>query len=180
MRALLGLEIRVVPGDLLGPTREQVFALCERAYLQDLRAVPGTFDSPTHVLGIVGGTVVSHALWITRWLAPGTSAPLRTAYVEWVATDPPHQRRGYASAVMQALIGAIDDFQLAALSTSDVGQSLYARLDWERWHGPLFIRGPAGVLATPGETVMIRRLATTPKLSLDDSLSAEWREGELW
>jgi hypothetical protein len=29
------LEIRVVPGDLLGPTLEQVFALCERAYLQE-------------------------------------------------------------------------------------------------------------------------------------------------
>jgi len=112
-------------------------------------------------------------------LAPGNAAPLRTAYVEWVATHPAHQRRGYASAVMRALIGAIDAFQLAALSTSDLGQSLYARLGWETWRGPLFIRGPAGVLATPGETVMIRRLATTPRLSLDDSLSAEWREGEL-
>ena len=174
------MEIRVVPGDQLGATREQVFALCERAYLQDLRAIPGTFDSPTHVLGIVGGTVVSHALWITRWVAPGTSAPLRTAYVEWVATDPVYQRRGYASAIMRTLIGAIEDFQLAALSTWDSGQSLYARLGWESWRGPLFIRGPAGLLATPGETVMVHRLARSPELCLDDSLSAEWREGELW
>jgi aminoglycoside 2'-N-acetyltransferase I len=174
------MEIHIVPGDLLGPTREHVFALCERAYLQDLRAIPGTFDRPTHVLGIVDGALVSHALWITRWLAPGTSAPLRTAYVEWVATDPAHQRRGYASAVMRALMGAIDDFQLAALSTSDLGRSLYARLGWEPWRGPLFIREPAGAVATPGETVMIRRLARTPSLSLDDSLSAEWREGEVW
>jgi aminoglycoside 2'-N-acetyltransferase I len=174
------LEIRVVPGDLLAPTREQVFALCERAYRQDLRAISGTFDSPTHVLGIVAGTVVSHALWITRWLAPGPSAPLRTAYVEWVATDPVHQRRGYASAVMRVLMDAIDDFQLAALSPSEMGQSLYARLGWEPWRGPLFIREPAGLVATPGETVLIRRLARTPDLSLVDSLSAEWREGELW
>jgi hypothetical protein len=86
------LEIRVVPGDLLGPAREQVFALCERAYLQDLRALPGSFDDPRHVLGIDAGTVVSHALWITRWLAVGTAAPLHTAYVEWVATNPTHQR----------------------------------------------------------------------------------------
>ena len=69
------MEIRIIPGDQLGPTREKIFALCERAYLQDLRAIPGTFDSPTHVLGIVDGAVVSHALWITRWLAPGTTDP---------------------------------------------------------------------------------------------------------
>ena len=174
------MEISIVSGDLLGPRREEVFALCERAYLQDLRAIPGSFDNPQHVLGIDAGAVVSHALWITRWLAPGSSAPLRTAYVEWVATDPAHQRRGRASAVMQTLIGAISDFQLAALSTSDQGQSLYARLGWERWRGPLFIRTAQGLLATPDETVMIHRLPTTPALSLDDSLSAEWREGELW
>jgi aminoglycoside 2'-N-acetyltransferase I len=57
---------------------------------------------------------------------------------------------------------------------------LYTRLGWERWRGPLFIRTAERLLATPGETVMIHRLATTPALSLDDSLSAEWREGDLW
>ena len=174
------MEIRVVPGDLLGARGEQVFALCERAYLQDLRAIPATFDHPQHVLGLDGDSLVSHALWITRWLAPGTSAPLRTAYVEWVATDPAHQRRGYASAIMQTLMGAIGDFELAALSTSDEGEPLYTRLGWERWRGPLFIRTGAGLLPTPNETVMIHRLAATPAISLDDSLSAEWREGELW
>ena len=174
------MEISIVSGDLLGPRREEVFALCERAYLQDLRAIPGSFDNPQHVLGIDAGAVVSHALWITRWLAPGNSAPLRTAYVEWVATDPAHQRRGHASAVMQTLIGAMSDFQLAALSTSDQGESLYRRLGWERWRGPLFIRTAQGLLETLDEMVMIHRLPTTPALSLDDSLSAEWREGELW
>lgn len=174
------MEIHVVPGDRLGPRRDQVFALCERAYLQDLRALPGTFVDPQHVLGINGGAVVSHALWITRWLAVGASEPVRTAYVEWVATDPAHQRRGYASAVMQTLMSEITDFPLAALSTSDMGQRLYTRLGWERWRGPLFVRTSAGLLATPGETVMIHRLPATPALSLDDALSAEWREGELW
>ena len=174
------LEIQLVPGDRLGSRRDHVFALCERAYLQDLRDVPDTFENPQHVLGTDDGTLVSHALWITRWLAPGALAPLRTAYVEWVATDPAHQRRGYASAIMRALIGATRDFQLAALSTSDLGQSMYTRLGWERWRGPLYIRTPTGLLATPGETVMIHRLPATPMLSLDDPLSAEWREGELW
>jgi aminoglycoside 2'-N-acetyltransferase I len=174
------LDINVVPGNMLGPRRDEIFALCERAYLQDLRTIPGSFESPQHVLGINSGTVVSHALWITRWLVAGRSAPLRTGYVEWVATDPAYQRRGYASAVMQTLMEAISNFQLAALSTSDEAQAFYARLGWERWRGPLFIRTEAGRLATPGETVMIHRLATTPALSLDDALSAEWREGELW
>lgn len=174
------MEICVVSGDMLGPRRDEIFALCERAYLQDLRTLPGSFENPQHVLGISSGTVVSHALWITRWLSVGRLPPLRTAYVEWVATDPAHQRRGYASALMQTLMGAISGFQLAALSTSDQGQALYTRLGWERWRGRLFIRTDADLLATPDETVMIHRLATTPALSLDETLSAEWREGELW
>jgi hypothetical protein len=44
----------------------------------------------------------------------------------------------------------------------------------------LLIRDGAGLLPTPNETVMIHRLAVTPAFSLDDSLSVEWREGEVW
>ena len=176
----MGLEIRVVPGDLLGPRREEVFALCERAYLQDLRAIPGSFDNPQHVLGIDAGTVVSHALWITRWLAPGSSAPLRTAYVEAVATDPDEQGRGFASAVMRRLVREVAGFELAALCPSDGGQPLYARLGWETWTGPLSIRHGPRVTDTSDESIMIHRLPRTPALDLRDPMSAEWRPGELW
>lgn len=132
----------------------------------------------THVLAYAGGALVSHALWITRQLQYDDGVMLRTAYVEGVATDPAHQGRGYATAVMWALQAAILDFDLAALSPFDVGW--YARLGWEPWCGPLSIRTAGDLLPTPDEAVMILRLPRTPALDLAKALSAEWCEGELW
>ena len=131
------------------------------------------------MLATVEGAVVSHALWVTRWLAPGGRAPLRTAYVEAVATDPLHERRGFASAVMRTLVSRVATFQLAALSPSDRGRTLYRRLGWT-WIGPLSIRRGADVIETPEESVMIYRLPGTPPLNLAEPLSGEWRPGELW
>jgi aminoglycoside 2'-N-acetyltransferase I len=133
-----------------------------------------------HVLALVDDLVVSHALWVTRWLAPGERSPLRTAYVEAVATDPAHQGRGFGSAVMRALVREVSDFELAALCPSDEGQSLYARLGWETWLGPLGIRQGSGLIETPDESIMIHRLPRSPQLDVRDPLSAEWRPGEWW
>jgi aminoglycoside 2'-N-acetyltransferase I len=79
---------------------------------------------------------------------------------------------------MRHLAEQILDFDLGGLSPSDPG--FYARMGWESWRGPLAIRSAEGLLATPGEDVMILRLPRTPPLDLDSSLSAEWRSGELW
>jgi len=67
---------------------------------------------------------------------------------------------------------------LAALYPEN--SEFYARLGWELWQGDLFIRQDQQLIATPDDEVMIHRLVTTPNLSLADSLSAEWRIGELW
>ncbi len=166
--------------ELSEQTRDEILELCDRAYGEDLRPAFGTFVEPVHVLAVVEGTIVSHALWVTRWLAPGGSAPLRTAYVEAVATDPVHERRGFASAVMRTLVSRVATFQLAALCPSDRGQALYRRLGWARWSGPLSIRQDVRVIETPEESVMIYRLPGSPTLDLTEPLSAEWRPGELW
>jgi aminoglycoside 2'-N-acetyltransferase I len=175
------LEIQVrASADLSAQARDEIFALCDRAYGEDLRPAFDAFVEPAHVLAVVEGTIVSHALWVTRWLAPRGSAPLRTAYVEAVATDPVYERRGFASAVMRTLVGRVADFQLAALCPSDRGLGLYSRLGWEHWIGPLSIRQGTGVIETPEESVMIYRLPLSPPLDLTQPLSAEWRPGELW
>lgn len=167
-------------GSLPRAAREQILALCRRAYGEDLREALDSFEHPVHVLRIVDDVIVSHALWITRWLAPGDRPPLRTAYIEAVATDPGFQRRGYASAVLRALLDRVAGFELAALSPSDDGQELYRRLGWEEWTGPLFIRQGADRVATPDEAIMIHRLPGSPPLRLEDPMSAEWRPGEVW
>ena len=73
---------------------------------------------------------------------------------------------------------AIVDFDLGALCPAI--PLMYARLGWEFWCGPLFIRRADRLIPTPDEDVMILRLPRTPPLDLEAPLSVEWREGELW
>jgi aminoglycoside 2'-N-acetyltransferase I len=95
-----------------------------------------------------------------------------------MATEEAYRGRGLATAVMRRVAAEIRAFELGGLSPGQPG--LYARLGWELWRGPLFIRTADGLLPTPGERVMVLRLPNTPLLDLDAPLSAEWREGELW
>jgi aminoglycoside 2'-N-acetyltransferase I len=173
-------NIQVIQGSLISETlKKEIVSLCNRAYEQDMGPLFETFVGATHVLGHVDGMLVSHALWVTRHLQMGTEPIMRTAYVEAVATDANYRNRGFAASVMKHLIGEIQDYDLAALSPFSV--EYYGRLGWELWHGPLFIRTNDKLLPSPDdEEVMIFRLPKTPVLDLNASLSAEWREGELW
>ena len=164
--------------DLSSVDRAAVIDLCSRAFQMDFASLFNTFKEPTHVLAKLDSMLVSHALWVTRWLQAGNGPLLRTAFVEAVATDPANQQRGFATRVMQTLQAAITDYDLAGLSTGSPG--FYARLGWRIWRGPLFVRTEVGLLETPNDSVMILSLPRTPPFDLDGPLSAEWRVGELW
>jgi aminoglycoside 2'-N-acetyltransferase I len=174
------LRIEVVESDRLTAGDEAaIIDLCRRAYEEELGRYLQDLEGGTHGMGYLEDRLVSHAMWVTRWLEPEGGPLLRTAYVELVATEPDAQRKGYASAVMRRLAEALGDFDLAALSPASEG--IYARLGWERWRGPLAIRGPEGLIPTPDEEIMILRLPRTPPLDLNAPLSAEWRAvEELW
>jgi aminoglycoside 2'-N-acetyltransferase I len=174
------LSIEVINSPAMpASTLRAICDLCTEAYAEDFSAYLEFLGSGVHVVGRLEGEIVSHAMWVTRRLEAGNRSALRTAYVEAVATKPSYQRRGFASEILTRLAAEIRDFDLGALSPSD--PSVYARLGWESWRGPLFIRTENGVHATPGESVMILRLPRTPAdLDLTTSLSAEWRPGELW
>jgi len=173
------LKLEVIHGDQLAPGRlAAIRALCNRAYQEDLEHLFSTFTEATHVLGLLGNSIISHAMWVTRWLQPGDGPRLHTAYVEMVATEPRFQRRGFATAVMRRLARAIIDFDLGGLCPAE--PDLYIKLGWVFWRGPLFIRTSEGLIPTPDERVMILRLPKTPPLALDLPLSAECREGEPW
>jgi len=173
------LTIQVVQSTSLSEIdRKRIIALCNRAYGEDIEPLFNTFVGATHVLGYYNG-LVSHALWVTRYLQVGNAPFLRTAYIEAVATDPAYRNRGFATAIMNCIANEIQDYELAALSPSSV--TFYERLGWELWRGPLFIRTENGLLSSSDEEqVMILRLPRTPLLDLSAPLSAEWREGELW
>ncbi len=174
------LDIRVVSSVIISETlKRDIITLINRAYEEDLAALFETFIDAMHILGYFDGLLVSHALWVTRYLQVSANPAMRTAYVELVATEPDYQNRGFASSIMQYLIGEIKNYDLAALSPSSV--EYYARLGWELWRGPLFIRTENALIPSPmDEEVMIFRLPNTPPLDLHAPLSAEWREGELW
>jgi aminoglycoside 2'-N-acetyltransferase I len=171
------LDIEVVAGDTINPSvRTEILGLCRRAYEQEL-----SFDDLTveaHVIGRCDGRILSHALWVTRWLQVADGPLLRTAYVEAVATEPDCQHQGFAMQIMRQLAESVQDYDLAALCPAEEG--LYLRLGWVFWKGPLSIRSEKGLLPTPEEAVMILCLPHSPELDLHAPLSAEWREGELW
>ena len=174
------LSIEVIASDATtASVLREICDVCTEAYQEDFSVYLGFLGSGVHVVGRLDGAIVSHAMWVTRMLEPRGRSALRTAYVEAVATKPSHQRRGFASEILRRLASEILDYDLGALSPSD--PSFYARLGWESWRGPLFIRSENGLQPTPGESVMVLRLPRTPAdLDITASLSAEWRPGELW
>ncbi len=157
----------------------EICELCTEAYEEELTGAFEALGPGVHVIGRFDGQIVSHAMWVTRTLQPASRTPLRTAYVEAVATRRQFQHRGFASEILRRLAQEIRSYELGALSPS--GDAFYARLGWELWRGPLFIRTDIGLAPTPDESVMILRLENTPAdLDLNEPLSAEWRTGELW
>jgi aminoglycoside 2'-N-acetyltransferase I len=156
----------------------EVLELCSRAYDVDYHPYMLTFPDAIHILGRYRDELVSHALWITRWLQCANMPFWRTAYVEAVATDVKYRDKGFATSIMKKVAEEISDYDIGALSTGSF--DFYTRLGWKLWRGPLYVRKGGDLLPTPDDTVMVLPLPATPELDLNAPLSVEWREGELW
>ena len=165
-------------GEVVAAERAAIIALCEAAFDEPFDRLFDLLPGSRHLLVHVGDRLVSHGCWVTRWLQPTGLPALRTAYVEAVATFPECEGRGYGTLVMARIAEETGRYDLRALSPAV--PEFYARRGWEVWRGPTAIRADGGLLATPGEEIMIARTARTPPLDLDATISAEWREGELW
>jgi GNAT superfamily N-acetyltransferase len=161
-------------------TRSSIIQLCLAAFQEeDFRNL--FFYIPSgglHTLAYRGTEVVGHAVVTTRWLQPEGQPLLKTAYVDAVAALPTYQGQGIGSAVMRHLASVIPDYEIACLATGRV--SFYARLGWEEWRGPLAGKKGTELMPTPDQTgIMILRLARTPALDLDSSLTVEY-DGRIW
>lgn len=133
-----------------------------------------------HWLAEVRGRVIGHASVVPRRLE-ADGVPLATGYVEAVATHPEWRHRGVASRLLEAANAHIGEtFELGALST-DL-HLVYARVGWERWRGPTFVRTDAGTVRTEDEDdgLMVLRTPRTPPLAGTEALSCEWRAGDAW
>ncbi len=186
-----GKTLRLVvcaTADLSAEDKRVITALCSRAFQEDFSSLFTYITDCAHVLAYLdgehssdaaaGGELVGHASWSTRWLQPAGHPPLRTAYVDAVATDPTYWGCGIGRAVMTQFAAETQDYALGGLSTSVAG--FYARLGWERWHGPTAVRAKHGLEYTPDECVMILRTPFSPALDLDELLTVEPRDGQPW
>jgi len=143
-------------------------------------------DDWTHALGgthfvlDLEGEIVSHASVVERTLEID-GRPLRTGYVEAVATAPDRQGMGLGSRLMDDVTAWIRDrFELGALGTGR--HSFYERLGWRTWTGPSSVRTPNGDRRTPDDDGYILVLATASSPPLDPSapISCDWRPGDVW
>lgn len=124
-----------------------------------------------HFLAYDNEQLVSHALVTTRWLQLEGQSPLKTAYIDAVATLPSYQGQGFGSALMRQLAGDIDsEYGIACLETER--ETFYARLGWQTWRGPLAGRSEQGV--------MVLQLSKTPALDLESLLSIECQPDRIW
>lgn len=155
-----------------------MYQLCDAAYETDTRRFFEQLGAGEHLLGYQDEALVSHLMWVTRWLQPEGGKSLRTAYVEMVATDPSFQRRGHASELLREFPNHVGEYDLAALCPATEG--LYARQGWQFWRGPLSTRRHGILELTPDERVMLLPLPRTPPMDWDSGLSVEWRPGEVW
>jgi aminoglycoside 2'-N-acetyltransferase I len=133
-----------------------------------------------HFVREIEGTIVSHASVVGRELHVA-GQPLRTGYVEAVATAPDRQGQGLGSAVMRDAMRYIRaTFELGALGTGEHG--FYERLGWKRWQGQSFVREPDGPRRTPNEdgNLMVLTTPSTPPIQLDATISCDWRQGDVW
>lgn len=143
-------------------------------------------DDWAHALGglhfvlDLDGEIVSHASVVERTLEIG-GRPLRTGYVEAVATAPGLQGRGHGSIVMDAVTEHIRaTFELGALGTGR--HAFYERLGWQTWLGPATVRSREGEQRTPDDEgyILVLRTPTSPPFDLTEPISCDWRPGDVW
>lgn len=133
-----------------------------------------------HALVWEGAQLVGHASIVQRRLLYGGRA-LRTGYVEGVAVHPEHRRRGIGAAMMTSVEGvARRAYDVAALGATDEAAAIYASRGWQLWQGPSSALTPAGIQRTEDEDGAIYVLPLEVALDVHDSLTCDWRDGDVW
>jgi aminoglycoside 2'-N-acetyltransferase I len=133
-----------------------------------------------HAVALDGGAVVAHASVVPRRLELA-GRPVHAGYVEAVATAAEQRGRGLGSLVMGAIGEEIRArYELGALATGAFG--FYARLGWERWRGPSYVRRGGGLERTAGDdgAIMVLRFGPSAGADLGAAIACEERPGDDW
>jgi aminoglycoside 2'-N-acetyltransferase I len=133
-----------------------------------------------HFLLTLDDVLLAHAAVIARELHLG-DRPVRSGYVEAVATATAHQGSGFGSRVMADVNAFIAErFELGALSTGT--PRFYERLGWLRWLGETWVRTPSGRARTPADDggILVLPVAGFAAPDLTLPITCEWRPGDVW
>lgn len=175
--------IRRTSAELTSQQRSQLRRLFDRAWA----GKGGTFDDDdwqaalggSHFILHEDGLIVSHAAVVERTLEfAGT--PVRTGYVEAVATLPERQGEGHASRVM-AEVNAFIDGEYAVGGLGAAAPEFYARIGWAPWRGRTAARTSDGLRMTPEEDghIFVRPVEAAV-VAADSLLVCEGRPGDHW
>ena len=124
--------------------------------------------------------VVAHAAVVPRAIEVGGKR-FATGYVEAVASAPARRGAGLGSIAMQTIAETLHaEYELGALSTGR--HAFYARLGWERWQGPTYVRRDGNVVRSEEEDdgVMVLRLGPSARIDLHAPISCPARTGDDW
>lgn len=167
--------------DLDRRTLESARALLDEAFEGDMSDADWEHAlGGLHALIWEGADLVAHASVVQRRLLHGGRA-LRTGYVEGVGVRADRRRRGYGSALMDALERVIRGaYDLGALSASEDAIGLYSGRGWQRWRGPTSVLTPSGIARTESDDGSVYVLPVAVPLDLDGELTCDWRDGDVW
>lgn len=163
-------SIRQLLADAFGPDEAERFT--EEDWQHSIGGI--------HFVSDLDGGIVAHASVVERELRID-GRPVRTGYVEAVATAPAHQGRGLGTRVMQEVGSHIaDGFELGALGTGRHG--FYTRLGWLTWRGPSSVSTTCGTQRTADDDghILILPTPSSPELELAAPISCPWRPGDVW
>lgn len=171
--------------DLDKQQRQQIAELCFAAFDEDPWSQYTFMQTAVHIIGILDDNIVSHALWTDRIFTLKDGITVKTAYIEYVTTDVKMRGKGLASKLLKYLTDALTTlgYELAALQPED--ETFYKKLDWISWWGDLYIKQDTFTYLTDDYQIMLFPLSAKLKERLtynleDDTICADWREGELW
>lgn len=177
--------VRMVPTSHLAPAEVATLrALLWEAFASD--ADPFDETDWEHALGgmhfllELDGRIVGHAAVVERELVVG-GRPLRTGYVEAVATTPPMHGRGLGSVLMERVTAYVrDGFELGGLGTGR--HHFYERLGWETWRGPSSVLEDDRSRPTPDDDgfILLLRTPLSPPLDVTAAISCHARPGAAW
>lgn len=169
-------------------TGEATAALLDELHGMCVRAFEGDFDPEDwdhalggrHFVAYRDEQPVAHAAVVPRILE-ADGRPLRTGYVEGVATEPELQGQGFGALVMaEATWWIPENFEFGALGTG--AYAFYERLGWERWRGTTYVRDGGAVRRTPEDDdgMMVFRFGPSIDVDLGGTLLCEARSGDVW